>query len=265
MTTTTSEFDADTEVEQLSEDHYRARLSERWCNPTGATNGGYLLGVCLRALQARLPFPDPLAVSAFYLRPGLPGSAELNTELVRAGRRMATGEVRLAQGGKEVIRVVSTFSELTERPDGKELGSMPQLPPPEECPAQPDAARAPETTMAGRIEYRYPSLPGWMSGNPSGRSTDAFWMRFADGRDADPLSLPSLVDSAAPVIFDLGMPGSSTVELTAHLRARPAPGWLACKVSTQHMTGGYHEEDFEIWDSTGVLVAQSRQLAIFLE
>ena len=38
-------------------------------------------------------------------------------------------------------------------------------------------------------------------------------------------------------------------------------GWLACRVATRFVIGGYHEEDFEIWDSTGALVAQSRQLA----
>jgi hypothetical protein len=47
-----------------------------------------------------------------------------------------------------------------------------------------------------------------------------------------------------------------------HVRARPAPGWLACRVLTRHVIGGYHEEDFEVWDSRGTLVAQSRQLAL---
>ena len=33
---------------------------------------------------------------------------------------------------------------------------------------------------------------------------------------------------------------------------------------TRFASGGYHEEDFEIWDSAGALVAQSRQLALIL-
>jgi acyl-CoA thioesterase len=89
-------------------------------------------------------------------------------------------------------------------------------------------------------------------------------MRFADGRDADTLSLAPMLDGAPPAVMELGEYASSTVELTAHIRARPAPGWLACRVMTRYMLGGYHEEDFELWDSTGTLVAQGRQLAILL-
>ena len=45
-------------------------------------------------------------------------------------------------------------------------------------------------------------------------------------------------------------------------RARPAPGWLAGRSTMRFVVGGFHEEDFEIWDSTGVLGAQSHQLAL---
>ncbi|MFD0359937.1 hypothetical protein ACFQZZ_00525 [Nocardia sp. GCM10030253] len=52
---------------------------------------------------------------------------------------------------------------------------------------------------------------------------------------------------------------SSTIELTVHIR--PRFGWLACRIHTNHVIDGFRE-DFEIWDSTGALVAQSRQLAL---
>ena len=69
------------------------------------------------------------------------------------------------------------------------------------------------------------------------------------------------MDAAAPVILDLAETGSTPIELTVHVRPRPAPGWLTCRSTTRFVIGGLHEEDFEIWDSTGALVAQSRQLA----
>ncbi|MFZ2345984.1 MAG: hypothetical protein WAW08_15430 [Candidatus Microthrix parvicella] len=42
----------------------------------------------------------------------------------------------------------------------------------------------------------------------------------------------------------------------------PAPGWLACVFTTRFVTDGVIEEDGEIWDSEGHLVAQGRQLAL---
>ncbi len=126
-----------------------------------------------------------------------------------------------------------------------------------------------EVTIAERIDFRVAELPGWMRGQPSGHPALEFWMRFADGRDADLITLPLLVDATAPVALELGAL-STTVELTVHLRAHPrqsdqaAPGWLACRATTRYISGGYHEEDFEIWDSAGTLVAQSRQLCMIL-
>ena len=77
-----------------------------------------------------------------------------------------------------------------------------------------------------------------------------------DGREPDPLSLLAVCDVLPPVTFDLGMPGwAPTLELTVHVRARPEPGWLKVRHATRNLSGGMFEEDCEIWDSAGRLVA----------
>ena len=94
-------FDTDTHVEPVGDGVYAATLTGSWNALGGVPNGGYLLAVCLRALARELPLPDPVVVSATYLRPGAAGPAAVHTEAVRAGRRVATGEARLTQDGRE--------------------------------------------------------------------------------------------------------------------------------------------------------------------
>jgi acyl-coenzyme A thioesterase PaaI-like protein len=256
-------FDADSRVEPLGDGEFAAALTARWDGTGGVANGGYMLAACTRALAQAMPFPDPLAVSGFFLRPGTPGPAVIRTSLLRRGTSMAFGEASLSRNGNQVLRATAAFTNLDARDGPVSLGSSPpSLPPPQDC-VRLSLGALGMPKIAEQIEIRYAELPGWTGGVPSGHSAAEFWMRFADGRDADLLALPLLADAAPPPILELGAT-STTVQLTVHLRARPAPGWLACRAVTRYVSGGYHEEDFEIWDSAGTLAAQSRQLALIL-
>jgi len=264
---------------------FTAELTGRWNGTAGAVNGGYMLATCIRALALGMPFPDPIVVSGFFLRPGAAGPATVRTSVIRSGRTMAFGESALSQDGKDVVRATAAFTGLGGTgqdgtaqdgtgqdgtgqdgtgQDGPVFldGTPPALPPPAECIGVPVGSFG-LASIAERIEFRSAELPGWFRGQPSGRPASEFWMRFADGREADLLSLLLLVDSTAPSVLELGA-GSTTIQLTVHLRAHPAPGWLACRATTRFVSRGYHEEDFEVWDSAGTLVAQSRQLALIL-
>ena len=115
-----------------------------------------------------------------------------------------------------------------------------------------------------RFDVRFdPAMVGWALGQPSGRGEMQAWLRLADAREPDPLSLLMVVDALPPVSMDLGLPGwAPTLELTAHVRGVPAPGWLRVRHATRNVAGGMFEEDCEVWDSADRLVAQSRQLAL---
>ncbi|WP_369358851.1 thioesterase family protein [Streptomyces sp. cg2] len=268
-----SEFDRDTAVTRRAPGVYDAHLSAGW-TIINAVNGGYLLALVGRALGDALPHPDPLTVTAHYLTASAPGPAVVRTEVVRTGRTLSTGTARLVQfadDGTEVerIRVLATYGDLAALPDDvRTTAKPPAIPPYEHCPG-PDSAPGDRpaipgsTAIAGRLDLRLdPATVGWAVGAPSGNGEMRGWFGLADGRDPDPLSLLLTVDALPPTAFEMGLRGwVPTVELTCHVRHRPAPGPLRVAITTRNLAGGFLEEDAEVWDSADRLVAQSRQLA----
>jgi acyl-CoA thioesterase len=233
----------------------------------GGVNGGYLLAVMGRALRAAVPAkPDPIAVSAHYVGASVPGPAEVTVAVRREGRQLATAAVDLVQDGGTRITALATVGDLAAGADDVATTAEPfALPPLEECVSNrhaPPELRAVAPLME-RFDMRFdPALAGWAVGQPAGRAELAAWFRLEDDRDPDVLSLLLAVDALPPVTFGLGRLGwAPTIELTAHVRAHPAPGWLRLRHVSRNIAGGLFEEDCEVWDSADRLVAQSRQLA----
>ncbi|MFE7194212.1 thioesterase family protein [Kitasatospora sp. NPDC057541] len=251
---------------------YDGELGAGW-QIGGGVNGGLLLAVAGHALSlAHTARPesaghaDPVSISGYYLSAAVPGPATVRTEVIRTGRSLSTGTAALSQDGVERLRVVASHGDLAAH-DGEVRTSAvpPQLPPPDQCIGVEHAPKEllTQAALLERFDMRLdPATVGWALGQPSGTGRIQGWFRLADGRSPDPLLLLLAADALPPVTFDLGMPGwAPTVELTVHLRAKPAPGWLRLVHATRNVAGGYFEEDAEVWDETGRLVAQSRQLA----
>jgi acyl-CoA thioesterase len=262
------EWDEQIAVVEQQPGRYAADLSAGWL-VGGGVNGGYQLAVLGNAISSALPAkPDPISVSAYFLSPGAAGPARVDVDVRREGRTVATVAAELVQDDTTRITALATYGDLGAWPDDvRTTAEEIELPPREQCVS--NALAPPEVRRMAPLMDRFemlfhPDQVGWAVGSPSGEGVLSAWFRMADGRDPDPLELLMVVDALPPVTFELGHPGwAPTLELTAHVRARPAPGWLKVRHLTRNVAGGMFEEDCEVWDSAGRLVAQSRQLALF--
>jgi hypothetical protein len=281
----TFELDRDTVITSLEPGVHGAELAAGW-HVGGGINGGYLLAIIGKSVAAELAeavpgknHQDPFSVSSHFLSASVAGPAYVETEVVRSGGRFSTVAATLAQDvdGVRVPRIaaLATFGDLDRARDpasdaaAAALGialAPPVLPPIEECLESRDA---PEdfkkiAPLLERFGTRFdPATAGWAVGEPGRTGVLQGWFKLADDRPLDAMSLLLVVDALPPVTFDLGLPGwAPTLELTAHVRARPAPGWAIVRHATRTVAGGLFEEDCEVWDSTGTLVAQARQLAL---
>ncbi|RZU34380.1 thioesterase family protein [Blastococcus saxobsidens] len=263
----TSAFDTATDVRRSEGGGLVAELDPGWDIGGGILNGGYLLAVVGRAAVLESPHAHPVALSASYLRAPAAGPATLTVLPGPAGRTLAHSLVTLSDDGGPALTVQATTATLTST-TSEYSHPMPDVPPVEECfsvaehrDLAPPGVQVPGLSL--RVDTRLDiATAGWAFGQPSGEPVLRAWMRFTDGREPDPLALLTFGDALPPTSFAMGNLGwAPTVQLQVLVRALPAPGWCLVEARSSEISGGWVDEDYRIWDSTGRLVAQSRQLA----
>lgn len=225
----------------------------------GKLHGGYLLRELVRPLLTDA-HPHPLAVSAHYLRSPEPGTAEVEHEALREGRRVSTYRSRLVQGESCVEALVTTGALDPEAEPFWTRTTMPTLLPPEEC-VRPSADSIPGFRV-GHLDFvdiRWDAMPQTSPAASDGGFRT--WVRL-EGADATVVDLLVLADALPPVTIDMGLPGwAPTVELTVLVRGVPAPGWLVAEQRGTLLQDGWMDETCTVWDSRGRVVCQARQLA----
>jgi acyl-CoA thioesterase len=262
-----TKFDTDTGLQQLSEGRFEGRVSPDWSIIIGA-NGGHLAAMLLRAMQMTVSEPwDPRTLSVHFARAPLDEPFLIETTVERTGRTMCNLSARMTQDGKLVVLGIGILSAPREGPEFSEV-SMPEVPGPDDCESVADRM---DFAFGRNFDFRIAF--GSPTEGDADRAELGVWMRLREARTVDHLAATQLLDAFAPAVFaKLGRGGGGkavpTIEMTYHYReALPLPGdepgtWHLGIFRSQVARQGFVEEDGWLWNPTGVLVAQSRQLAL---
>lgn len=258
-------FAAATAVAQASDRAWSAEIPPGW-DVLGAVDGGVLLAIAGRAMRAATG-REPVTLTAHYLAPGRTGPLEVDVDILRSGRTFTTARAVLRQGDRAVTALLGTFGDLSVDPDVLiQERQPPAWPDPDTLPrlVAPNEEGFPPA-FVNRVDLRvHPADAGFYEGRPSGRPVMRAYLRLLDDEPIDAVGVLLAADSLPPPTFNSHLPvnWTPTIELTTHVRAVPAPGWLRIDTATRFVSHGRLEVDGVIWDSADRVVVQMRQLAL---
>ncbi len=251
-------FDHDTAVTPIDWSRFECTVDPSWWVTTGP-NGGYLAAIVVRALEARFDTGDrPLrSLTVHYMRAPEPGPAEVEVLPEREGRNVTFVRVHMSQDGRAFATALAVLARPAE---GFEMDAAvaPEVVAPDSI--EPLALSDEAPPFAGHFEFRPALRPD------EGEALTGGWLRLLEDRELDAALVAALCDSWFPAIFAVAHRPMAvpTLELTVHLRRPlPRPGdWVLGRYVTRTASEGLLEEDAELFDTGGNLLAQSRQLAL---
>ncbi|OXM53257.1 thioesterase family protein [Amycolatopsis alba] len=264
---TGTSFDAACATRSLGDGTFTAVLRTEW-SIGGHPHGGFLMALMARAALSFLhergePPSEPLAISAEFLHPPAVGPVLLRMDVRKVGRRASVVAVLLEQRGRSCVEARVTTGRLPmRRPEWTDVPAMPAEPPPGAVPVTGETSEG-LFNLAKGCEVRLdPASVGYLHGRIGDPPKIRLWVRPRHGLP-DPYFALLASDVNPPVVYNLGRVGwAPTVQLTALLRTRPAPGWLRVIVQAQSVHEAWFDSDAVVVDSQGRLVCQARQLAL---
>lgn len=260
-------FASATAVTESGNGTWSAEIQPGW-DIVGITNGGYLMAIATRAMGKETPARDLVSISTHFLNPARPGKVTVEVETLKVGRGISTLRANMRSEEKPLITAIASFADPNRPVSSEELfdSPPPDLPPPDQC------VRAVASTesffpppFVDKVHMMlHPEDAVALSGDPAGVARVRGWLRLLDGSPADMYAVVMAADALPPAIFNANLPvnWTPTLDMTTHIRDARPRDWLRLEVRTKYVTGGLLEEDGEIWDEEGNLVAHSRQLAL---
>ena len=255
-------FDRDIGGVQGSDKEIQVSISDQW-SINHIPNGGYIMALMIQAMQGEDKTLVTCIVTANYLERCECKPARILVETISLSRHFIRKQARLFQEGQERTRVMGTFIRSMDQPLPRHYEKEPEsLPLPDQCFKVPPISRG--YTLFDQVDMRLdPGSAGWTQGKFTDRSVQKGWIRFQENREIDVPAITFFADCFPPCIFATrGMVAwVPTIEYSVNVRQLPAPGWLKGIFRTRFISSGLVEEDGELWDEQGSLVAISRQIA----
>lgn len=261
-------FEEQTAARPVGPGLYETDISKDWWVVRGP-HGGYIASILLRALTDAAGDAErsPRSLTVHYAAAPQEGPARIHTEVVRRGSSLSTLSARLIQDDKTLAVALAAFSKDWGGLDYTDV-TMPETVGPDEGFPVHEVDSVPEFVRRFSMMATLGEPP--MSGAKAARLGG--WIRMTEPVMADPVVVTTYMDAWMPVVFPVTTEPlvAPTIDLTIHFRAPlPPPGATAddhyLAVFWSHLArDGFFEEDGELWSKDGVLLAQSRQLALTL-
>lgn len=232
------------------------RLDPRWSGVDGIFGGhvfGRLADAAVAAVEHRLA-----ALTVCFVASVKPGDAEVELEVVHAGRRAATSRFVLMQEGRARAHGLAEHSQPAESLLWADRRELPPRPAVGTTPADGQL----DLVFRDRLELAI--VENSREGVPGGG-----WVRLREkasdvALDSGEAVLATLLDIMPPALYtrDVKPVFVPTLQFSAHFRTDveidPA-AWMFVSHTTAWASGTTCIDDATVWDADGYLLAQGRQ------